>query len=430
MLITLIGRLFQFAIMFASVKIMTNLLTPEEMGKSALIITTTNLFALFLINPVGMFLNRRMHAWIDENRFKSYLGLYVGYLIAVASIAAGVLVTAYHLGLDLGLARLQWMLVLVCGSLVFNTISTTLVLALNMIQRTLAFTLLTLGTLTTCLCLSIFLNHTGHPSAERWMTGTLIGQTLFALIAYFVLFRGDVGLRVGPIRITSVQWSTIVSFCWPLGLAVLMQWLHMQGYRFLLANRFGLAQLGMYAAGYGIAASLMSAYESLLTTWYLPAFYRMANSADLAERGMAWSTYARFMVPASFLGMTALVAASPSLPKVLLGSSYHDTGQFVLLGALAEWARMMVGVIGLNAHLHMKTRRLVLPNLVGAIATYLIMVVMIRPLGLTAAPISVFIGSFTVIAYLWLFTYRHDPHLTLDWRPFLGSGTLSIFLQW
>lgn len=428
MLITLIGRLVQFALMFASVKIMTRLLTPEEMGKVALITTTTSLFALFLVNPVGMFINRRMHAWIDAHRFRRYFGLYVLYLVAVATIAAASLLIGDQLGLDLGGASMPWVLALVCGSLVFNTISTTLVLALNMVERVLAFTLLTLGTLMTSLSMSIWLNHAGAPSAERWLAGTLLGQTLFGAIAYVVLFRGDAGQRGEPLRISRKQWAAMTSFCWPIGLAVLMQWLHMQGYRFLLAERFGLAQLGMYAAGYGVAASLMSAFETLLTTWYQPIFYRMANSTDPAQRDQAWSVYASVMVPASLLGMTALVAASPNLPKVLLGSAFHDAGLYVLLGALAEWARMMVGLFGLNAHRHMSTRRLIMPNLLGTITTYLVLLAVISPLGLLAAPVGVFAGSFAVIGCLWLLTYRDDPHVKLAWRPIMRWGGIAALV--
>ena len=425
MLITLIGRFVQFVLMFASVKIMTHLLTPTEMGKVALITTTTSLFALFLVNPVGMFINRRMHAWVDAGSFRSYFGLFVGYLAAVSLVAAVALLGAYHFGFDLGGARLPWALALICGSLLFNTIATTLVQALNMVQRVRAFTVLTLGTLITSLGLSVWLNHAGVPSGERWLAGTLLGQTLFGIIAYIVFFRRPCQ-GYAPLRIGGVQWSAMLAFCWPIGLAVLLQWLHMQGYRFLLADRFGLAQLGLYAAGYGVAASLISAMETLLTTWYQPIFYRMANSTDAAQRDRAWSTYASVMLPVSALGMTALVAVSPSLPKVLLGEAFHDAGRYVMLGALAEWARMLVGLVGLNAHRHMSTRRLIAPNLCGMIATYLVLLATIKPLGLLAAPVAICAGSCTVIAYLWLYTYRDDPHAKLAWRPLAVCGTVAV----
>lgn len=436
MLITLIGRLVQFVLMFASVKIMTHLLTPAEMGKVALITTTTSLFALFLVNPVGMFVNRRMHAWVDGGSFRSYFRLFVGYLVAVSLIAAVALFVGFHLGLDLGGARLPWVLALVCGSLLFNTIATTLVQALNMVQRVQAFTVLTIGTLITSLGVSVWLNHATTPSAERWLAGTLLGQTLFGGIAYVVFFRNRPARRSEPLRIGRTQWNAMLAFCWPIGLAVLLQWLHMQGYRFLLAERFGLAQLGLYAAGYNVAASLISAMETLLTTWYQPIFYRMANSTDPAQRDQAWSTYASVMLPVSTLGVTALVAVSPSLPKVLLGAAFHGAGQYVLLGALAEWARMLVGLVGLNAHRHMSTRQLIAPNLLGMITTYVVLFATITSLGLRAAPVAMFAGSFTVIAYLWFHTYRDDAHATLAWRPIGALGTVaavcatcSVFLQ-
>jgi O-antigen/teichoic acid export membrane protein len=421
MLLTLFGRLIQFALVFASVRIMTQLLSPSDVGRVALLTTTTSLFALFLVNPVGMFFNRRLHPWVNDGVARARFHLFVIYLVAVAAVAAGALWLGDHLGVDLGGVSLDWAIVLVCGSLCFNTAVQTLVPSLNMVGRPRPFILLTLACLMMGLGASIALTRWAGASAEHWLGGTLLAQALFSAIAYGVFFGKSSPQSPRPTPLDAVKMRQMADFCWPIAIAVLLQWAHMQGYRFLLADEFGLAHLGLFAAGYGLAASLMSAAETILTTWFQPQFYRDISADSPERRDRAWPEYARVMVPASLLAVTALIAAAPSLPSIMLGPAFQDAGEYVMLGALAEWARMMVGMISLNAHRHMSTRALILPNVLGAAATYVAFYALLRWLGMLAAPLAVFLGGITIVAYLYRVTFANDAHASIDFRALLAQ---------
>ncbi|MFG6486786.1 lipopolysaccharide biosynthesis protein [Roseateles sp. BYS78W] len=421
MLITLIGRLVQFALMFASVRIMTQLLSPADMGRVALITTATALFALFLVNPVGMFFNRRLHAWVQQGVARVRFHLYLVYLAGVCLFASGALWVAARLGVDIGGASLTWAAILICGSIFFSTMVQTLVPSLNMVGRPRAFIALTLGTLVTGLVASVLLIHFTGQSAEHWLTGILLAQVLFSLVSYRVFFGARTAKTHEPSPLTADKLRQMAKFCGPIAIAVLLQWAHMQGYRFLLAERFGLAQLGLYAAGYGLAASLMSAAETILTTWFQPQFYRDVNAEDPLRRDRAWATYASVLIPASLLAVTALIAAAPSLPRVMLGPAFHGVSDFVVLGALAEWARMMVGMIGLNAHRHMATRALIVPNILGALATYAAFYALAHTIGMAAAPLAVFLGGLSIVAFLYGVTYAGDAHMTIDFPRLLPA---------
>jgi len=424
MLITLVGRLIQFAIMFASVRIMTELLSPADMGRVALITTTTSLFALFLVNPVGMFINRRLHSWVNDGVARSRFHLFAVYIVAVAIVAAGSLWLVDRLGVELGGVSLGWALALVCGSLCFNTAVQTLVPSLNMVGRPRPFIVLTLACLVVGLITSIVLNRWGGASAEHWLAGQLLAQALFSVVAYFVFFGKPAPGAPLPAPLNASNLRQMADFCWPIAIAVLLQWVHMQGYRFLLADEFGLARLGLYAAGYGLAASLLSAAETILTTWFQPQFYRDVSADSAERRDRAWSDYAKVMIPASLLALSALIAAAPSLPRIMLGTSFHDAGEYVMLGALAEWARMMVGMISLNAHRNMSTRALILPNVLGAAATYAAFYALLPLLGMLAAPLAVFLGGMTIVAYFYRITFANDAHVRVDFRALLGTTAI------
>ncbi|GAA5163862.1 hypothetical protein [Viridibacterium curvum] len=427
MLLIVVGRLLQFLIMFVSVKLMTTLLPPQQAGVAALVTTTTSFFALFLVNPVGMFINRRLHAWVEAGVMRRRFHLYCLYLAGVA-LCSGLFVW--------GMAEVGWfdtglggwtMALLVSTSLLFNTINQTLIPSLNMIGRVRGFMALTLLTLFGGLLASWSLGHfSGLHSALSWLAGAIMAQAVFGLVAYRIFFKRPESAV--PDMPRAVQLSSLFDFCWPVALAVAFNWVHMQGYRFLLAEEGGLAELGLFAAGYGIAAAVLAAVEMILGTRLQPLFYRRANSADVAERGQAWAAYARALVPAATLAAAAVMAAAPDLTPVMLGPEYVGASRYVALGACAEWARMMIGIFSLNSHLHMNTRRLILPNLGGAVVSTLLIVCLLPAQGLMVAPLAVMAGGLLIIVALYCFARAGADRMRLDVAGLVSGLVLSVLL--
>lgn len=429
MIVTLVGRLTQFALMFVSLKLMTSLLPPDQMGRTALVTTGIAFFALFLVNPAGMFLNRRLHAWFNSGRARSYLHLYAIYIIAVGLVAVLFWLGAALAGFNPAGLQSGWIVVLVSGSLFFNTAIQTLIPSLNMLGRELSFTVLNLLTLVMSLIFSLIFCHFAGATAEYWIAGTLIGQMIFSCIAYVAFFWKYPTSSHLPSP-SSAQIIKAIHFCWPVAITVGLQWLLMQGYRFLLADQFGIVEFGLFVVGYGVAASLLSASETILTTWFQPAFYRAISSNDEAERSAAWHLYAGRMLPASLLAVTALIAASDALPQLMLGKDYQNVGQYVILGAIAEWGRMLVGVFSLNAHRHMETRQLILPNALGTCVAALgfLVCVQVFGFGIPSAPICAAIGTGVVVVTLWRSGKRVDAHMHLNLRGLISQAMVLLLV--
>lgn len=404
MIFVLVGRLLQFAVMFLTVKVMTTLLPPHELGKAALITTSVAFFAMLLINPVGMFINRRLHAWQDSGATRRYFHLYCLYLAGVAMVAAAIVWGLFHTRLVPPGTGSWWPALLAAGSILFATVNQTLVPSLNMVGRARAFVVLTLATLISGLAFSVVLVHFWAPIAESWLMGVMLGQIVFALLGYAVFFAPVAASQPGGLRgvLTRERCIGMLQFCWPVALAAGLNWLQMQGYRFVLARELGLADLGLFVAGYGIAAALLAAAETILTTWFQPAFYRQANDADKQVRATAWVRYADKLLPFSILGVSALLAGAPYLTALMLGSQYQAATRFVAFGAIAEWVRVLVGLFGLGAHLRMQTRSLVLPNLIGAATTFALLFLLLPRLGLDCVAPSIAAGGALIVLQLHL----------------------------
>jgi O-antigen/teichoic acid export membrane protein len=347
-------------------RIATSYLPPNEMGRLSLISAATAFFALLFVNPVGMFINRRFHAWDTLGHAKYYLKLHWLYLLIVSLVAAASLTAVngnHAFGFQFNTA---WLLILVCGSLLFNTVNQTAIPSLNLLEFRGYFIILTLATIGASLASSFLLVSVFEPTAEYWLLGLLIGQAVFAVIGA-KLFFGKLQPEI-PVQVPSrAHLMLLFHFGWPVAISVGFNWLQTQGYRFFVADSLGLVALGLFVAGYGISAGLMAAFESVLTTYFQPKFYKRVSNNDRAEQSLAWNRYAGAILPSLMLVSFLLAGLAPELTYFMVGSDYQSASQFVIWGVLAEGARVLAGVYSMSAHAKMKTRLLLLPNFLGAV---------------------------------------------------------------
>lgn len=429
MLLIIFGRAAQFILLLIVMRVATTVLPPEEMGRLSLITAATAFYALFLVNPVGMFINRRFHAWDALGRTKYYLKLHWIYLVGVSVVAAAslaVLNQVHAFGFQF---NTTWLLVLVCGSLIFNTINQTAIPSLNLLEFRGWFVTLTLATIAAGLLSSYLLVRNFSPTAEYWLLGLLIGQTIFA-VAGVKLFFDRLRPPGAASQPTKDHLSVLFDFAWPVAISVGFNWLQTQGYRFLVADSLGLVALGLFVAGYGISAGLMAAFESVLTTYFQPRFYKRVSNNDNDEQSLAWNKYAGAILPSLMLVTFLLAGLAPELTRFMVGPAYQSASQFVVWGVIAEGARVVTGVYSMSAHAKMKTRLLLLPNLLGAVICIALIWALAPSMGAHGVGLARSLaGVGTIIAMHYLMIVALDiklPSLMLLKVIVMGLGLLLI----
>lgn len=399
MITIIIGRAAQFLLALVMLRVATTLLSPEEMGRVSLVLTTIAFFALFLINPVGMFINRRLHAWQASGVARHYLIRYVGYLLMVVLLAAIVLPFAYTSGLiDFGIT-IGWLILLVCGSLLFNTINQTAIPSLNMLGDSKGFVILSVATLGTSFICAVALVQTIQLDANYWLLGLLLGQALFAVVGARILLsrlHENATMHVAPI-IGKRQLRTLFNFAWPVAIAAGLGWLQSQGYRYFIEAQLGLAQLGLFVAGYGISAGIIAGFEAVLTTYFQPRLYRDVSNGHPETQAQAWRRYAAAVLPSLMLTMAFVMMLAPELTRLFLGENFQSAAEYVVWGAIAEAARVVAGIYSLIAHVFMRTRWLILPGIVGAGLSIILCVLLIPHSGAAGVGLGLALSGFVVM---------------------------------
>lgn len=422
----LAGRAIQFLLALLTVRVATSLLSPAEMGKVSLVLTTAAFFALFLVNPVGMFINRRLHSWQEAGTLRPYLTRYLGYLVAVAAIAAILLPVLYESGVAKFGIALPWLLLLVCGSLLFNTVNQTAIPSLNLLGHSGAFVALTIATIAAGFMAATALVEWKGPLAEFWLLGLLAGQAVVGAIGTRILFEraGRVSVPgIGPVGAT--QMRRLAAFAWPVAIAAGAGWVQSQGYRYLVENHLGLAQLGLFVAGYGISAGMLAGFESVLTAFFQPRLYRDANVLTEGERALAWRRYASAVIPSLMLTVALIVSLAPELTRLFLGERFRTASQFVVWGALSEATRAVIAVYSLVAHVHMRTRWLIVPGLVGALIAIPLCLLLMRDFGAAGAGMALTASGLAVVVAMHLLFARRAGGSALLW-PLLAVALATV----
>lgn len=429
MILIILGRAAQFLLALVTVRVATTLLSPAQMGQVALITTTTAFFALFLINPVGMFINRRLHAWQATGVAKHYLIRYVGYLLLVVCIAAFLLMFFQKTGVvDIGLP-LAWLVLLICGSLLLNTINQTSIPSLNLLGDSKRFVIYSVATVAMSLICATLLAEMVRPEAQYWMLGLLAGQTILALFGTRALFMHLEKTMLAPVmaRVEKRHLHVLFSFAWPVAISAGLGWVQGQGYRYLMNAQLGASQLGLFVAGYGISAGMLAGGESILVTYFQPRLYREMNSKHPDIQAKAWHRYAVVMIPSLLLTVAFIAMLAPELTRILLGKHFQSASKYVAWGALAEAARVLVGVYSLIAHVHMRTRWLILPNLIGAVLAITLCALFIPHFGAAGVGMGLASSGFAIVVMMHVLLARRVGG-GISVRPILIAGISAVAL--
>ncbi len=417
-------------------RVATTLLSPEEMGRVSLVLTSIAFFAMFLVNPVGMFINRRLHAWQASGVARYYLIRYVNYLLLVALVAAIVLPFLYMSGVvNFGLS-IGWLIVLVCGSLLFNTINQTAIPSLNLLGDSGKFVLLSVATIGSSFLCAVFLVLKVQAAAQYWLLGVLLGQVLLAVIGAKVLFSRLHGQAIphAGLRISRRQMQVLFSFAWPVSLAAGLGWVQGQGYRYLLEGQLGLAQLGLFVAGYGISAGMIAGFESVLTTYFQPRLYRDVSSDRQGRETQAWQRYAAAVIPSLLLTAALIAMLAPELTRIFLGENFQSAASFVIWGVVAESARVLMGIYSLIAHVHMRTHWLIIPGVLGAVLSIVLSALLIPDFGAAGAGMGLAFSGFVVVMTMHFLLARyvgggipvHSVLMAGVWAAGLWTMTLGL----
>ena len=416
------GRLTSALIALVSIRAITTFLTPEQYGELSLLITVQMFCGLFLVNPVGQYINLHTHSWWDDGTLTSKLKLYQRYILLVSLVGVFVVfLLNKQASLDhLLLTSLSMFLMIFAG-----TFNATLIPILNMLGFRAASVLWSILTILIGLIFSISFSFFVS-SATVWFLGQALGMLIGWLGANYYLGQHN---KLSKHSILLLNKKIALSYCLPLALATGFMWLQLSGYRFLINNYWGLAQLGFFALGFQLVGQIWSLVESLAMQFLYPLFFRtVSNYKNKDVISQAYSDLLNTLIPLYFIVSGLIIISAPYLLKVLVSDHYSNATIFLSLGACVEMCRVLGNLLSNAAHVKRNTKTLIFPYFTGALLSMVfIYFAGVNSFEIKWAALGLLVASIAMLIVMVL-TMRHQLKFMLDSFRCICSGLIMVLM--
>ena len=367
-----IGRALQALLAIATLRMLTEFLPQDQIGKQYLINSVILWFSMVLINPVGMFVNRHLHEWKSNKQLFYYIKQLNLYFFIVAAISIPLIFTLNYFNLVANISADFYIYAYFFLYILLSTWFQTLTSLFNLFDEQKIFISLNIASQFLGLVFAFFYIHYFSINALSWLFGLLTGQSISLMIGcYFYFKKFHFEQKSTPVVNTFFN-KTALLFCYPVAITTLFMWLNTQGYRLIVQHHLGLETLASLGVGFGLAASVSSVVESITTQFYYPKYYQSLANSDLEKRAdnwiKLWQNCLSVYLPFCFL----TISAAAFLVKVLTAQKFHHVIELVVVGAFVELFRQLSNVSYLVAHGEKKTDKTILPYAIGAMSIFIL----------------------------------------------------------
>jgi O-antigen/teichoic acid export membrane protein len=355
--------------MLVSIKILTTLLSEQEVGNYYLLLTILTLFNFAFLNPLGQYYGRHLIQWEHSrnllNATNVLLFLRVTAIVFSLFVAFGV----YKVfGYD-KYYTLSDFLLFIFISLIAGTHGV-LIGAVNSLSDRVKFTIYMVSTLIVGLILSIGIVQFVNKSGMGWLYGLALSQLIFLIPIYkFVVKNNDFSLQRVKSAFQKEYMKKIANFIIPVTITLFLQWGQNQSYRFIIEDKYSLEALAFIGVGLAVSGAIFSAVESLAVQFYHPIYLRKITHASKKGRADAWNELASYMIPIYVILAIYVIILSPYLTKLLVASKFYEAYIYTMFGAMIEFFRVLTNLVYMVSQSEVKTNTTILPYTIGFIVT-------------------------------------------------------------
>jgi O-antigen/teichoic acid export membrane protein len=401
----------------------TNFLTSESYGELALLTSIQAFCGLFLVNPIGQYINLNTHRWHDEDTLFIRIKAYRWYLFLVSAIGAFVvIVSMFSVSDNIFLSVISLFLIVLTVN--WNS---TLVPLLNMLgsrQSSIVWSLVTVIIGIVFSTVFVILS----PTASSWLFGQALGMAIGGFGAWVSLKKFN-SVKAYSHEISLIDRKTIVTYCLPLAIATGFMWLFQSGYRFAIEHFWGLASLAFFTIGLQVASAMWTIIETIAMQFLNPYFFRSVT--DVTDEGQLkkyFSDLINVLAPIYIVLTGFLIISAPYLMALLVDEKYQTAVEFVILGAVIELCRVIVNIFANAAHVKRNTKTLTAPYALAAlIAISAIVMVGLLEHPMIQAAYSLVFASVVLLCMMAVMMYRQINY-RLDIKRWLFAIMLLILL--
>ena len=425
-IITLVvGKVLQIIIALASIKILTEMLSTQEVGNYYMLLTILTLFNFTFLNPLGQYYGRHLISWEKSNNLLNatmvLIVMRVLAIILALFFAYGVFIYfEYSKYYDLVEFLLFIFIALFAGTFLV------LLSAVNTLGDRIKFIKYLVSSAFLALVLSLIMVFFLDRSAIFWLYGIAIAQLIFLLPLYIYLVKNNKFSLHKIKRSVSKEYIKKVSyFIVPITITLFLQWGQNVSYRFIIEAKYSIEILAFMAVGFSVSGAIFSAVESLVTQYFNPLYLRNITNASKGKRTLIWNELASHIIPIYILLTGFVVALSSYLVQVLVAEKFHDAYIYTMLGAFMEFFRATTNLVYLVSQSEVKTNTTMMPYAVGFLFTIIVLYTIDFSNNLWSIPL-VLITAYIIIFMILFFSMKKLLPIKICFLSIVKALILSI----
>ncbi len=421
------GRVLNAASSVVAVRLYTELLKPEQVGRLSLLLASISLFCLVLVAPVSSWVTRKSIEWHVEGTLIRQLRHPLYYSLWSSALAVAVcfaLIRTGLLAMPLLVAPLIGFAVLGTGVSAFGS------QLFNYLNRPLHYVILSVATSWAGVAFAGILCLRLSATAEAWMIGITGSQVVMGLVSIFMIRKTLVSGNSGsaPAAETGQPgfdlWA-IALYSTPMLIGACLSWAQTDGYRYFFVHMVNERTLGLFATGFAIGMSPMLLLERVLNDTYLPLLTRAVALNDREHWPDAFEAFASASILPLVLFTVLACSGTQLFAKLLVSHTYYAVAWLGAFGALAKCLQMMSSMYVGFSYAALETAHLIGPYCIGAAVT-ICFILLLSPIPpLVGFGISLISGAAAnLIAIGWAANKRY--HLRFPFLAFGRAAALGI----
>ncbi len=369
------GRILQILIMLVSIRILTTLLSPEEVGNYYLALTILAFFNLVLLNPPGMYFGRHLLHWQRSQNLLNAISVFIVCMIVVAVVSISILAILFDISNYDEKYSFEIFALFIVLAMVISTTHRNVMYGSNTLGYRKEFVIFLIITLVLGLIFSSTLAYFYKASSLSWLFGVIIAESLILYFIFRFFIQGN-KLDIQKIKdtITRERVKKILIFAVPIGITTFLMWGQNMSYRFIVDYKYSAEILGYIAVGLGISSAVFSSLEAIAMQYFNPIFLKDILDATKEKRAKAWNKMARLLIPLYILAMVFTIAMAEVLITILVDSKFYDSYIYTMVGASIEFFRVITNLLNNVSQAEHKTTYTIKPYVVGFLVALVILI--------------------------------------------------------
>jgi O-antigen/teichoic acid export membrane protein len=393
LLIIVTGRLSQIIIMLVSIRLVTTLLSPLEIGNYYIIFALMAFYNLVFLNPIETYMNRHLNKWKDDENLLNSLFIYYVLLLFMAILSIPISIIIYNIFNYHDNFNMLLFILFIFISIIISSAHRKIIYGLNTLHYRKEFMLYLITTLVLGLGFSVLLTYY-FPFALGWLFGLVFAELILLYSIYKIYIKNNnLNLLYIKEKLTKRKIKEIIYFSYPIAMTTFLMWGQNTSYRLIIDMRYSAEILGIIAVGFAVSSAVFNAIQSISMQYFNPIFLTKIHNANRDERTQAWNNMAEQITPIYVLTLIFTVSLSQVLVNLLVDEQLHSVYIYTMIGAGIEFFRVMTNLLVNVSQSEYKTKSTILPFLFG----FTIVIVSFLTIDFTE--------QYYMIAFVLLFAY-------------------------